>query len=145
MRIDIQTKGFELTDGLRQNVKRRLRFALSWASNDVDRIIVRLSDINGPRGGNDKRCAIQIPIPRMQDVIIEDTRADLYVAINRAVDRAEHTIARKLERRHEHRHQRMVVGEVVTSDDEQYVPEAMEFAMREVDTHEQTKGSEAFV
>ena len=104
MRIDIHTNGFELTDGLREHTVRRLQFALSWASYDVRKVIVRLSDINGPRGGNDKRCSIQIPLPRTADIVIEDTEADLYVAIDRAVDRAERSVARRLERQREHPH-----------------------------------------
>lgn len=117
MRIDIQANDFELTDALREHTERRLQFALSWAGNDVRKIVVRLSDINGPRGGKDKRCAIQIPMPRAQDVLIEDTESDMYVAIDRAVDRAERTLARKLERLHEHRHQRPFADEPPASDD----------------------------
>lgn len=104
MRIDIHTSGFELTNGLREHTERRLQFALSWASYDVRKVVVRLSDINGPRGGNDKRCSIQIPLPRTPDIVIEDTESDLYVAIDRAVDRAERSVARRLERQREHPH-----------------------------------------
>jgi putative sigma-54 modulation protein len=104
MRIDIQASGFKLTDGLRAHAERRLQFALSWAVHDVQKVVVRLSDINGPRGGNDKRCYIQIPIPGRPDVVIENTESDLYVAIDQAVDRIERTVARRLERKHEHRH-----------------------------------------
>ena len=104
MHIEIQTNGFELTEGLREHTERRLRFALSWASHDVRKIAVRLFDINGPRGGNDKRCRIQIPLPGTADVMIEDTEPDLYIAIDRAADRAERAVARKLERQREHQH-----------------------------------------
>ena len=117
MRIDVQAIGFELTDALRQHAEWRLLFALSWAGKDVRKVIVRLSDINGPRGGKDKRCRIQIPLPRALDVLIEDTESDLYEAIDRAVGRAERTLARKLERRHEHRHLRAVANDSVASDD----------------------------
>jgi putative sigma-54 modulation protein len=104
MRIDIQTSGFKLTGGLREHTERRLQFALSWAVHDVRKVVVRLSDINGPRGGNDKRCYIQIPISGRPDVVIEDTESDLYVAIDRAVERAERSVARRLERQREHPH-----------------------------------------
>jgi putative sigma-54 modulation protein len=107
MRINIQTKGFELTDGLRQHTERRLHFAIDWASDEIRTVRVRFSDINGPRGGNDKRCSIQIPIAGQRDVVVEDTEADLYVAIDRAADRIERTLARKLERLREHKHQRL--------------------------------------
>lgn len=104
MHIDIQASGFKLSDGLREHTERRLQFALSWAIHDVRKVVVRLSDINGPRGGNDKRCYIQIPIPGRPDVVIEDTESDLYVAIDHAVDRVERSVARRLERLREHTH-----------------------------------------
>ena len=58
MQIDIQTRNFGLTQALRNHAERRLRFALTSAGNHVQRIIVRLSDINGPRGGEDKNNAV---------------------------------------------------------------------------------------
>ena len=64
MRVDIKTSGLDLTEGLREHTERRLGFALDRAHHDLNTITVRLSDINGPRGGADKRCQIQIPLPR---------------------------------------------------------------------------------
>ena len=113
MRIDIQARGFELTEGLREHTERRLHFALSWASHGVRTVNVRLSDINGPRGGNDKRCRIKVPLPGGQAVVVEDTEADLYVAIDRAADRTERTVARRLERLREHHHVRINADETL--------------------------------
>jgi putative sigma-54 modulation protein len=107
MRIDIQARGFDLTEGLREHTERRLQFALSWVSNEVRAVRVCLSDLNGPRGGNDKRCRIQIPMVGAQNVVVEDAQADLYLAIDRAADRTERTLARRLGRLREHHHQRL--------------------------------------
>jgi ribosome-associated translation inhibitor RaiA len=60
--------------------------------------MVRLCDINGPRGGEDKCCRIQIIMPHLPDVVIEDTMANLYCAIDRASDRAGRTVGRRLAR-----------------------------------------------
>jgi ribosomal subunit interface protein len=106
MRIDIQARGLDLTEQLREHTERRLQFALSWANDDVRAIAVRLSDINGPRGGNDKRCRIKITLSGTSDVVIEDAESDLYVAIDRAADRTERAVARRLQRLREHRHER---------------------------------------
>ena len=111
MRIDIQARGFDLTEGLREHTERRLQFALSWAGQDVRAVSVSLSDINGPRGGNDKRCCIQIRLPGVEDMVIACTDSDLYVAIDCAVDRAEHMVAHRLERLREHRHDRFPTDE----------------------------------
>ena len=54
MQIGIQSSDFPLTDALRNHTKRRLGFALSARDNHIQRVIVRLSDSNGPRSGADK-------------------------------------------------------------------------------------------
>jgi putative sigma-54 modulation protein len=105
MQIAIQSKGFELTPALRAHAERRLQFALHWAGRDLRSVNMRLSDINGPRGGNDKRCTIQLVLGE-QSLVIEDTEADLYVAIDRAVDRSKRNLTRRLERLREHKHER---------------------------------------
>jgi ribosomal subunit interface protein len=98
MRINIQARNFTLTKAIRDHVTRRLGYALSSRDEHIQHIKVRLSDINGPRGGADKRCKIQVVLPQLADVVIEDTEVDLYAAIDRAVDRASRTIDRKLSR-----------------------------------------------
>lgn len=98
MQIDIQSRNFSLTNALRGHVERRLGFALSTRDDHILRITVRLSDINGPRGGADKCCHIQVVLPHLPDVVIEDTEADLYAAIDRAADRAGRTVGRRLTR-----------------------------------------------
>jgi ribosomal subunit interface protein len=107
MQIDIQTRNFDLTNALNNYAERRLRFALTWADDRIQRIIVRLSDINGPRGGEDKRCQLQVVLAGLPDVVVEDTEASLYFAIDRAADRAGRTVMRKLNRKQTlHKHSR---------------------------------------
>ena len=103
MQIDVHALGFELTPALRQHIERRLHFALARSDAVVARLSVRLSDLNGPRGGEDKRCHLRIILADAPEVLIEDTEADLYVAIDRAADRASRTVARRLERSRHHR------------------------------------------
>ena len=99
MQIEIQAQSFSLTDALQSHVQRRLRFALTSGVNHINRVMVRLSDINGPRGGQDKCCHIQVVLEGMPDVVIEDTESDLYAAISRAAGRASRAVARRLRRR----------------------------------------------
>jgi len=107
MQIDIQTRNFELSNALRSYVERRLRFALTWAENHVRRIVVRLSDINGPRGVDDKRCDLLVVLAGLPDVVVKDTEADLYFAIDRAADRAGRSVMRRIDRKHTlHKHSR---------------------------------------
>jgi ribosomal subunit interface protein len=103
MHIGIQARGFDLTEGLRAHTVQRLQFALGWAHHHLSRVTIRLTDENGPRGGQDKRCSIRVELDRAPEVLIEDTEADLYVAIDRAADRAARSVARRIERQREQR------------------------------------------
>jgi ribosomal subunit interface protein len=98
MQIEIQAHNFSLTEALATYIKRRINFVLSSRNDQIKRINVRLLDINGPRGGIDKRCRIHITLPRLSDIVIEDTEPDLYAAIDRATDRAGRTVNRRLAR-----------------------------------------------
>lgn len=98
MRMDIQSQGFVLTEGINDYVTRRLGFGLSYGDAVISRVNVRLSDINGPRGGSDKRCLIEVRLKGVPSVVIEDIETDLYLAIDRAAGRASRSLARRLSR-----------------------------------------------
>src|SRR5512134_737287 len=98
MQIDIQARGFKLTEGLRNQAERRVRFALGSTTGRVRSVVMRLADENGPRGGLDKRCTIRATLSGAPPVIIEQREADLYVAIDRAADRAGRAVSRRLEK-----------------------------------------------
>ena len=98
VQIDIQARNFSLTDAMRNHAERRLQFALTRSDSHIRCVVLRLSDINGPRGGADKRCHLKVILNGLTDVIVEDIQADLYLAIDRATDRAGRTVARKIDR-----------------------------------------------
>ncbi|MEW8691405.1 MAG: HPF/RaiA family ribosome-associated protein [Candidatus Thiodiazotropha endolucinida] len=100
MQIDIQARNFSLTEALRGYVQRRLRGVIACCNDYIQRVVVRLSDINGPRGGADKRCHIQVVLSGLPDVVVEDIEADLYVAIDQATDRTGRTVIRRIRRQH---------------------------------------------
>lgn len=105
MQLDIQARGFTLTESLRNHCERRLRFALGPASTRLRSVAVRLSDVNGPRGGVDKRCTIRAIVPGAPPVVIAQYETDIYVAIDRASDRIARSLSRRMERVwHDRRH-----------------------------------------
>lgn len=100
MQIQIHADDFDLTEGLRNHIAKRLAYALNHGRDLVSRIVVRLSDVNGPRGGVDKRCGIEVRLKGASTIAIDDTEADLYVAIDRAAERTGRTLGRRIARRH---------------------------------------------
>lgn len=98
MQLNIQARGFKLTESLRSLAERRLRFALGSTSDRVRSIVMRLADENGPRGGVDKRCMIRARLAGASPVVIEQQETDLYVAMDRAADRAGRSVSRQLKK-----------------------------------------------
>ena len=115
MQLEIQARNFSLTRAMRAHIERRLAFALSTCFRHVRHILVRLSDVNGPRGGSDKRCQLEVMLPG-QSVLVEDTEADLYVAINRASARAGRTVMRQLRRKRHLNRAHTPVNRVLSQD-----------------------------
>ena len=117
MQINIQSHNFPLTKALRGHVERRLGFALSTRNEHIQKVMVRLSDINGPRGGEDKCCRVMVVLPHLQDVVIEDTKANLYCAIDQAADRAGRTVGRRVSRQRDNGRSSALLPEIATNDD----------------------------
>ncbi len=95
MHIDIQTPGFSLTDALCAHVRRRLQGVVEMRDRDVLRTSVRLTDINGPRGGVDKRCLLTAQVAGAPDIVARDTSENMYVAIDRAAQRLGRNLRRQ--------------------------------------------------
>ena len=115
MRVNIQASGFVLTDSLKAYTEKRLVTALGWAGGHMRELHVSLSDINGPRGGRDKRCRILVQIAGGRSVVIEDTETDLYHAIDRAAERVDRAVVRRIEQLRGFSHVRLF-GESATAD-----------------------------
>jgi ribosome-associated translation inhibitor RaiA len=98
MTIDIRCRSFPPTAGLRARIQRRASFALDRFADRVTRVTVRLSDANGPRGGADKTCAVEVVLRGATPVRASDTAPDAYAAIDRALHRAAQSVARTVER-----------------------------------------------
>jgi len=107
MRVAIQASGIEMTDDLRSYAERRLTTALGWAGRHLRRVAVSLRDINGPRGGIDKSCKVQVQLDNGQEVIIDELKADLYEAIDCAAERADRAVVRQVGRTRQFAHERM--------------------------------------
>ena len=98
MNFDIQSLGFPITAALSDHARRRLRFGLTRHGDRIQRVVVRLGDENGPRGGVDKFCRIQVYLIDAPVVVIQDIGPDLYAVIDRAADRAGRLVVKHLDR-----------------------------------------------
>jgi len=111
MRIDLQCNGVEPPAGLREYVARRMKFAIGRFRDQIKWARIKVADVNGPRGGVDKRCVVQLRLHNLPDVIFAITEVEARSAIDRAAERVSQVLARRLER------QRRIVRE--------FLPEAV--------------------
>lgn len=99
MHLVIRSRNLNISDALANHCLQKLFSALRPFHGRLGAVLVRLTDVNGPRGGIDKRCQLVIELTGVRHLVITSADSDLYCAIDRAADRAGHSIARELKRR----------------------------------------------
>ena len=99
MELSIRTHGLDLSDPFKAYTARRLRFSLGEFVTELDGVEVRLGDINGPRGGIDKTCAIKVILRRFGVVFARAAGDDVYSTVDHAAARIRSVVSRTLSRR----------------------------------------------
>jgi putative sigma-54 modulation protein len=98
MKIDLKTLGFRAGETLQSFVVRRISVALSHSADQLKRVIVRLADENGPRGGLDKLCRVELVYRHGLPQVVAAVSTDYYSAVEAAARRAGRASDRLLER-----------------------------------------------
>ena len=96
--IDIQARNFTLTEAIKTNTEKKLEPMLHHFGDRILKVVVHLSDDNGPKGGIDKHCHIHVEMKKLPTVVIEDSEENLYAAIDLATHRAERSVRKTLEK-----------------------------------------------
>ena len=73
---------------LRDLTERRVRFVLRRVGWLVPRAEVQMSDVNGPRGGVDKRCQVELRTDGAGAVVVTSIASDWRTALDNALARA---------------------------------------------------------
>jgi ribosome-associated translation inhibitor RaiA len=79
---------------LRDLTERRVRFVLRRLRWMVPRAEVQLSDVNGPRGGVDKRCRVELRTDGAGSVVVTSQSSDWRTALDDALARAARFLVR---------------------------------------------------
>jgi hypothetical protein len=83
---------------LRDLAERRVRFVMRRLTWLVPRATVQLSDVNGPRGGVDKRCQVALQTERGARVVVTSVARDWRSALESALARAARSLLRQCSR-----------------------------------------------
>ncbi|MBC7682945.1 MAG: HPF/RaiA family ribosome-associated protein [Ferruginibacter sp.] len=85
-------------DEFRELVERRVRFVTRRLSGLVPRVKVQLSDVNGPRGGIDKRCQLALQTETAGTVVVTSTARNWRLAVDQALGRAGRVLRQLVQR-----------------------------------------------
>jgi ribosome-associated translation inhibitor RaiA len=91
--------GGAIDDEDRDYIGRKLGMRLGKFRASIERITVRVSDTNGPRGGRDQKCQVKVVLSGLPSVVVNETDSTLPRAIDRAVDATAIAVRRRVERR----------------------------------------------
>jgi hypothetical protein len=87
MKIEIRNLNEQVDQSQRDYIERRLLFALGRFGSRIRRVMVRLEDMNGPRGGLDKRCHIEVRMSGRSVLVVDVRDVELEPAVSRAAER----------------------------------------------------------
>jgi ribosome-associated translation inhibitor RaiA len=103
--LEVRTRGFDLTPALYQRAVDHIAAKVARHARAISLVTVRIEDVNGPKGGLDKCCRVELLIAGGSPIIVEETDQDAYAAVDLAgerlgivVDRA--LAGRRARRRH---------------------------------------------
>jgi ribosome-associated translation inhibitor RaiA len=95
----IRDAGSKLDSADRDYIRRKLGMKLGKFGDVVERVSVRVKDMNGPRGGVDKSCRIKVVLSGLPSVVVEQQDASLQAAVDRALGRTERAVRQSVQRR----------------------------------------------
>ncbi|MCA9319244.1 MAG: hypothetical protein KDB53_00850 [Planctomycetes bacterium] len=100
-RVVLRDQGFdpEFADW----AKAKVLAAFSRYGDEIARVQITASDVNGPRGGDDKRCALRLQTRLFGQLSFDSVDAEPRRAVARVIRRARRFIQRSLSVRRSHR------------------------------------------
>jgi CBS domain-containing protein len=107
---NIRVAGVSLDQDDRAYIRQTLGMKLGKYATSIERVSVRVKDVNGPRGGIDQVCRIKVVLSGLPSVVFQSQAASLKDAINGALSGVERAVRRRVQRRRIKTSQSVVVG-----------------------------------
>ena len=95
----IRVDGVRLDEEDRAYIRRRLGEKLGKYASAIERVTVRVRDVNGPKGGVDILCRIKVVLSGLPSVVVEHQAALIKPALTRAITGVERAVRQTVQRR----------------------------------------------
>ena len=95
----VRVIGVELDETDRALIRRKLGMKLGKFTTAIERITVRMTDANGPRGGVDHVCNVKVVLSGLPSVVVERRDASPHAVIDLALRATEQAVRRSVGRR----------------------------------------------
>lgn len=95
----IRSAGAMLDAAGQDYLRRKLGRKLGKFGSSIERASVRVEDVNGPRGGVDKRLQIKVVLSGLPSVVVDERHHSLQAAMDRALARVERAVRHAAQRR----------------------------------------------
>jgi ribosome-associated translation inhibitor RaiA len=96
---NIRVDGVRLDEDDRAHIRRKLGEKLGKHQRSIERVTVRVRDVNGPRGGVDVLCRIKVVLSGLPSVVVEHRAASFRAALSNALAGVERAVRRTVQRR----------------------------------------------
>lgn len=104
-RLSIQARGLSLSTPFRCWLEKTMAGALGRFVHRIQAVQIWIEDVNGPRGGIDVRCRVEVKFKSRGRISVSALAADEYAATAKAALRARQQVDRRVKRGRSHRRQ----------------------------------------
>jgi ribosome-associated translation inhibitor RaiA len=95
----LRVMGVTLDEEQRALIRQKLGAKLGKFAASIERVTVRMTDENGPRGGVDHVCNVKVVLSGLPSVVVERRDASPHAAIDVALRATERAVRRSVNRR----------------------------------------------
>lgn len=107
MNITTRAQDFEMSAAIDRFVRDQVHSTLDRAGVDITAVDVFMKDINGPKGGVDKKVLFRVQLRGGQVIALEAEHDNLYAAIKRGAKRTRRAVGRQIRKARRIRKQRV--------------------------------------
>ena len=98
MNVNILDRNVGVTAGQREHIERCLQSAFDRFDSYIRTVDISLTDVNGPRGGDDLQCCMKVVLQGKRQIVVEGKGVSVEAIVAETADRAALAVSRRLDR-----------------------------------------------